>query len=323
MWGVENRFPGHFCVHDSRMPLRIPLPEGLGPQFSVRAGLAAGAAPGRLNGADLERPFWGVRAAAGTASDVHGLARAYSPRMRQRAFFSHLTAARLWNIPLPLELQHDLPLHVSVPDPQRAVEGRLIIGHRLQVGMLDLRMNAGLPLTSLERTVLDLAPMLDDERLLGAIDNILWWRRGAGSRATPASIADALSRYLGRRGTARFIRLLPLATPRSDSGPESAFRLRFIRAGFPVPVPNQNIYDANGQFVAMPDLQFTKYRMAFDYEGDHHRTDSQQWRKDLRRVPALEDARWHHTRLSADDLADPRYILTRTRRLLVERGWRQ
>ena len=46
-----------------------------------------------------------------------------------------------------------------------------------------------------------------------------------------------------------------------------------------------------------------------DYEGDHHR------------VPPLQDADWHHTRLSAADLADPRYILARTRGVLLERGW--
>ena len=140
-------------------------------------------------------------------------------------------------------------------------------------------------------------------------------------RATIPSITAALSRTTGRRGRARFVALLPLASSRSDSDPESAFRLRFIRAGFPDPVPNAAVFDANGMFLAMPDLQFREYRMAFDYEGDHHRTDPRQWRKDLRRVPLLQDALWHHTRLSANDLADPRYMLARTRRLLIERGW--
>lgn len=86
-------------------------------------------------------------------------------------------------------------------------------------------------------------------------------------------------------------------------------------------MPNQNVYDTNGRFIAMPDLQFPAYRMAFDYEGDHHRTDALQWRKDLRRVPLLEDAEWHHTRMSADDLAQPRALLERTARRLRARGW--
>lgn len=176
-------------------------------------------------------------------------------------------------------------------------------------------------MTSLERTVLDLSPLLTDEKLLGVIDNILWRRRPPTLRATIPTLSAALSRTQARRGRSRIVALLPLATSRSDSDPETAFRLRFIRAGFPDPLPNQDILDENGAFLAMPDLQFLEYRMAFDYEGDHHRTDARQWRKDLRRVPLLQDAGWHHTRLSGNDLADPRYVLSRTRRLLLDRGW--
>ena len=140
-------------------------------------------------------------------------------------------------------------------------------------------------------------------------------------RATIQSITAALASTTARRGRTRFLELLPLASPRSDSTPETAFRLRFIRAGFPDPIPNRDIFDAHGRFLAMPDLQFPVFRMAFDYEGDHHRTDPGRWRKDLRRVPLLQDANWHHTRLFALDLADPRYILARTRRVLLARGW--
>ena len=306
--------------HAVGMPRRTEIPESLGPYFRVTNGLATGVGRGTLAGHDLERPFWGVRATV-LPTEIRGMAASYAPRMSPHASFSHSTAALLWSIPLPLRLQGTLPLHVSVPDPHRAPEGRGISGHRLQLTHVDERRVAGLPVTSLERTVIDLAPTLSDEELLGAIDSILWRRRKSGMRATLGTITAALSRVTFRPGRARILALLPLATPRSDSNPETAFRLRFIRAGFPDPVPNQEVNDANGLFIAMPDLQFPRYRMAFDYEGDHHRTDPAQWRKDLRRVPLLEDALWHHTRLSAADLADSHYVLTRTRRLLIERGW--
>src|SRR5690606_38785550 len=120
----------------------------------------------------------------------------------------------------------------------------------------------------------------------------------------------------------RALQLIAFSTDRSDAPPESAFRRRFHVAGFPSAEPNGRIYDAHGRFLAMPDLQFRQFRMAFDYEGDHHRTDKRQWRKDLRRAPRLEDERWHYPRISGDDLADPRYLLARTRRILLARGWR-
>jgi hypothetical protein len=296
-------------------------PEQLGPHFRLSQGFAAGISRGRLAGPAFHRTFWGLRSMAAPAG-IHDVAASYLPRMSLIAFFSHATAARLWDIPLPLRFDCELPLHVSVPHPHRAPEGLGIIGHRVQLDSLDLRHAFGLRMTSLERTVLDLAPSLNDEELLAAMDNILWRRRPAGMRATIPTITAALVRDSGRRGRGRFRALLPLASSRSDSDPETAFRLRFIRAGFPDVVPNEDIVDASGNFLAMPDLQIRAFRMAFDYEGDHHRTDRKQWRKDLRRVPLLQDANWHHTRLSGDDLADPRYILARTRRLLVERGWR-
>ena len=298
------------------------MPDGLGPNFRVAHALAAGVGRGRLNGRDLDRPFWGVRAPVGAAENLRGMAHAYTPRMSPHAVFSHATAAQLWAIPLPLHLRHTLPLHVSVPNPHRAPEGRYVAGHRLHIDPADVRVLDGLAVTSPERTVFDLASALSDEDLLGTLDNILWRRRSRRFRATASSIEDALHRFGGRPGLGRLLRPLPLASDRSDSVPETAFRLRFIRAGFPRPIPNLPVLDASGAFLAMPDLQFTEFRMAFDYEGDHHRTDPRQWRKDLRRVPLLEDAGWHHTRLSADDLADSAYALTRASRLLLERGWR-
>jgi hypothetical protein len=84
---------------------------------------------------------------------------------------------------------------------------------------------------------------------------------------------------------------------------------------------NVGITTAAGHLLAQPDLQFRDFRMAYDYEGDHHRTDPRQWRKDLARVPRLQDAGWHHTRISAADLADSAELLARTRRLLQQRGW--
>jgi len=236
-------------------------------------------------------------------------------------FFSHITAAQLHAIPLPLALSVPIPLHVSSEHVTRGPTGVGVVGHHLNISSRDIRIFDGLRVTTLERTVFDLAALLTDEQLLGALDNVLWWRRPPTARATVQTLNDALTRFAGRRGRGRLLEMLPLATDRSDATPETAFRLRFLRAGFPEPVPNREIYDRYGRFIALADLQFPDYRMAFDYEGDHHRTDKRQWRKDLLRVPRLQDENWHHTRISGDDLADDRELLARIRRLLTERGW--
>ncbi len=111
-------------------------------------------------------------------------------------------------------------------------------------------------------------------------------------------------------------------TDRADSDPESRFRWRFDRAGLPSAEANLEIFGSDGGTIAKCDLAFEEFRVAFDYEGDHHRTDKRQWRKDLQRVPRLQDLNWHHIRGSAQDLADSRELITRLRRVLRERGWR-
>jgi hypothetical protein len=193
--------------------------------------------------------------------------------MPAHAFFSHATAAQLHGIPLPARLRDELPLHVSVPDGSAPREGRQVRGHHLLIDPGDVVVRRGLRVTSLERTICDLASALDDEDLIAAADNILWRRRLQGHRASRRSLHDAISRFRGRRGRARLAAVEPHLTDRSDSPPESVMRLRFIRAGLPAMLVNVEVVDAAGNPIATPDLQFEKYLMALDYEGDHHRTD--------------------------------------------------
>src|SRR5205814_2373250 len=70
----------------------------------------------------------------------------------------------------------------------------------------------------------------------------------------------------------------------------------------------------DGAWVAQVDLAFVEFRMALEYEGDHHRTDRDQWRSDLRRVPRLEDEQWHTTRMGPSDLEDSRDLIARLAR---------
>lgn len=303
--------------------MRRPLPDGLAAApFAVRDALSRGVSPKRLLSADLSAPFWGVRDGSSPELSLRSLVEARAVRMPPGTFYSHRTAAQLWGIPLPRRLDSLLPLHIASDAPHRGPTGHGTVGHHVHIDRCDLRTIEGVTLTALERTVFDLAGHLDDEELLGALDNILWRRRPLDARATPQSIRDALTRFRGRRGRGRLLTLIPFASDRSDSTPESAFRLRFQRAGLPPARPNAPILDPRGRFIALPDLQFEEFRMCFDYEGDHHRTEPVQWQKDLARVPRLQDLGWHHTRLSAADLAHPDECLVRTARLLRERGWR-
>jgi hypothetical protein len=186
----------------------------------------------------------------------------------------------------------------------------------------DVIVRAGVRMTSLARTWCDLGTLLNEESLVAAGDNTMWFRRGDDTRLVLADLRDAARSYSGRRGRPTIATSLPLLSDRADSRAESLVRVRMVGAGLPTPEVNLELFDSGGRFLAMPDLSYPGYALTFDYEGDHHRTESTQWEKDIARVPRLEAAGWHHTRLSRADLRDSSEFLDRARRLLVARGWR-
>jgi hypothetical protein len=243
-------------------------------------------------------------------------------RASDLAILSHVSAAQLWEIPLPPRWQADERLHVSLPPDMRAPRGKGIAGHHLQLHPTDVVLRADVRVTSQERTLCDLASILDEEDLLVAADYLLWWRRDEGCRSSRTEIERAISRHPTSRGMAKLRAVTPEASDRADSPPESKIRLRILRAGLPAPCVNVELFDSRGNFLAMPDLAYPEYKMALDYEGDHHRTDRAQWEKDIHRVPRLKDAGWSHTRISRSDLRNSDDFLARLARNLRSRGWK-
>jgi hypothetical protein len=158
---------------------------------------------------------------------------------------------------------------------------------------------------------------LSDEDLLAAGDRLIWRR---DPLCTLADLYRINSRMSGGRGAKRRQRVLPLVSDRADSRRESKLRWRILAAGLPTPAVNPEIYH-RGAFVGMPDLAFLEFRMAIDYEGQHHLTDPKQWHKDLARVPRFENAGWHMTRAASPDLRDSTVLLGNLRARLFERGW--
>lgn len=278
---------------------------------------------GRLRGPDLERPFWGTRSASGSGNDLLNRARSYSVRMPVNGFFSHLTAAALWGIPLPPRRIARTALDVAVPHGGVIPVGAGVRGHRLQIEPRDIVLLQGLRITSLARTWCDLGALLSEEDLVAAGDFLLWRRRPAHLRLSRQELSDALARHHGRRGRPLLLFTFPSICDRADSPPESAFRVRFVRAGLPTPAVNVDVYDASGRFIGMPDLSFPRYRVAVDYEGEIHRTDPIQWSKDLKRAPRFEDAGWSYLRAGAADYRDSDELIRRLENRLRARGWRR
>jgi hypothetical protein len=306
---------------------RIPLPDGWADRpFRVGDALRAGVSASRLDGGDLDRPFWGVRIPAQgrpgvrgyvTRGEVEALCTALLVRMPPSAFFSHATAAILLGLPVPARLSRLRPVHVGVPAPVRPMEARDVVGHRLSVLPDDLVERGRLRLTGPARTWLDLAATLTLHELVAVGDHLIQWR---SPLVTPGELAAALQTYPGRRGLQRARAALPLLRTRAESPRESVLRVIIVLAGLPEPECNLEVFDADGGFLARGDLVYREYRLFLEYQGDQHRTDRAQWRSDIRRTGRLEDNGWQVLQFTDDDLRDPAALVARIRLRLRARG---
>jgi len=299
---------------------RHPLPPDLSATtFTVDEGLHAGVSRNRLRAHDLDASVWGVRAPRSDDS-VARRAGMFAARLRTDAFFSHSTAALLMGAPLPLELERETSVHVSVAAPHRAPHATGIIGHKLHIAGSDVVTTQGLRHTSAARTWCDLAQQLEILDLVAVGDYLIHWRLPL---TTVAALVETLDRHPGRRGRARAIDALSLLNNRAESRPESRMRVLLAWHGIPDPQINHVIVDTDAGTFLRTDFAIRQYRLLLEYQGDYHRLKVGQWRKDMTRRSRLQALGWVVMELNADDLRDPDELAARIRAtidLQVSRG---
>ena len=98
-------------------------------------------------------------------------------------------------------------------------------------------------------------------------------------------------------------------------------RVALISAGLPRLLVNEDLRAPDGTFLARPDLRFADYPVAVEYDGDGHRTDARQWRRDVSRFAQIADAGIDVVRATADDLPAFSDLILRTRSRLRKHGW--
>ncbi len=301
----------------------VPLPSDINSRgFLVSDAYAAGVPRWRLESKGLLTPSRGLRLARGAEPDVELLARLHTG-VTQRCAISHVSSALLWPMPLPLTVEitaKDLGLiHITRRAEIGRIKRRGVVGHRAPLLARDVRTVNGYSLTSPEWTWVDLAGLLGRDALVAAGDALL-------ARTSPLSSVEAIQEVVDRRPKVKGIRLarevLPLLRPGVDSPQESKLRMKILDAGLPEPAVTQPIHDEHGYYVSTPDLQYRKYRIALEYEGDHHRSDPVQWGRDIERDDRLRSLGWIVLRFSRVQMGRgwPSAEL-KVRRALLDRGW--
>jgi len=292
------------------MPIIEPLPTTFrGRPFLVREATAAGLSRSRLRSSDLIAPFRGVRGDP-LARDLVGRCRALQ-LVSPRAFFSHSTAARLFEVPLPLRLGNEGLLHISVFEPVRAPSIAGTSSHQLRptdalAGEViapgarfgALRNWTGISISSPALTWCLLAGQVSVPDLVAAADFLV---SGTHPFCSIADLEAAVAARAGQRHVRALVRAIALVRVGPRSRRESHARLLFGAAGLPEPELNTNILTDDGRFLAMSDLVWRVFRVAGEYEGERHQ-EKGQFRKDILRRERVEDHDWRLFRFTGDDL---------------------
>lgn len=215
-----------------------------------------------------------------------------------------VSALRLWGV----EVGSALPFRFVTTADHHSIRARV-------------RVRRTVELPSCTRSVLDPVPALVAARAdLGLVELVTagdWLVREG--RATQPEVSAGLAAATGRHCRLAK-RAAGLVRAGSESPQESRLRLLLVLAGLPEPEPNVELHHG-GRFLARVDLYLRAWRIAAEYEGDHHRTDPATFAKDLGRYERLVSAGVVPVRVAKVHLQDPRAVVRRIHVALVARGY--
>lgn len=289
------------------MPKPRPLPPHLRARpFTTSEAIQAGASPRRLRARDLDSSVWGVRAPSLQVTLVQRCA-LLQLRLPAGAYFSHSTAALLHGLPVPISLESDRTLHVTVPARLRAPHARGLSGHVSSAQDAPMLLH-GLPVSPVERSWCDLASQVSWLDLIAAGDFAIYL---GGPLTTVESLAHAITTATNPRGRRNQLRAFPLLDGRSESPQESRLRAILVTHGLNPSRIQHVVTDRFGEFVARTDVYLDDLNVILEYQGDYHRTKVGQWRADMTRRSKIEATGPRVMELNADDLRNPRELIAR------------
>lgn len=305
-----------------------PLPEELQDRpFTVVEAVRAGVSHKRLRHRTLHRLGKGIRSESPTAElPLTDRVRPFI-EVNERCAASHLTAAEM--LLLPRRQQKGTPemFHVIRPEGSAHLNRPHVIVHRMKLYSDEVTTVDGIPVTTPERTWLDMAEMLTVDELVAMGDSCVRVPRAAfEDRDMPlcslANLQRMIDRHKGKRGLRRAKEAIRLIRVGSDSPQETLLRLAIVRAGLPEPELNVPIIGDDGIRHHEPDLSYRKYRIGIEYEGEQHGEDGQIVR-DITRSEKYHTLGWTEVRISKRHmLNDAKPAVAKVRSALVQAGWR-
>lgn len=290
--------------------------------FSIKEAQALGVPVRELRNKNLHVLTRGSRAPSepDTFSDR---ALAYLVAMRAPVALSHISAAKLWGLPLPRNLERQSALDVMCGLRAGPVRRDGCIGHRGLERRTAVTHHTGVVVTSLADTWVDLGEVLgrgldlDDLVVAGDVAARLLDREAGEEGSGLRTLRTVLDGRIRPRGRRLLTEALDLISPRSKSPMETRARLMFHRGGLPAPELNVPVaFDDDDGNVAgwmlEGDFVWRNQRVIGEYQGKHHR-EIKQRATDVARRHLAEDEGWTFVEIFAGD------VYTRPKRIAMLR----
>ena len=185
----------------------------------------------------------------------------------------------------------------------------------------------GVPVTTVARTVVDLARTQPIKTAVAAMDNSLFRRL-----CSPEDIRHALTSVYRHRGAPRARLATELADGRAESPTETTVRLATRRTSLPPMELQFDVYDEVGRFVGRADGGYPELGVMWEYDGRGKygellppgRTSSDALMAEKRRERGFVELGWTVVRIDSTDISDLGTVLDRLSRAVLAAsrpGW--
>lgn len=267
-----------------------------------------------LRSSRFSRPFPGVwkyqdsaQSPTGLGHELH-LVAAYSRLLRDGELFSHSSALLLHGSPIRCAPT----VHITTMGPHARAQRDGVFAHHHSKNfplpratfLQHAAVPHSIPVVPLWIALAQSALYLPMIELIVSIDfaaspNL---SKSAGRKALDLEAFRRWSvshRYSGIR---RLRAALGLAAAGADSRKETETRLLLWKLGITEFELQVDIYDRQGNWIGRFDLVDRTRRLIIEYDGEQHRLDPQQYRKDEERLERARAAGWKILRLRKEDL---------------------
>jgi hypothetical protein len=267
--------------------------------------LSAFAIQHRLRAGRLHRLHVGVYAVGHPLVSVHGRWMAAVLACGRGAVLSHRSAAALWGIRPSSRRTED----VTSPHASRAHRPGIKVHRTRRLPVEDLDAEDGIPVTTVARTLLDIAEVVEAKDLARAVESSERLRL-----FDLRAVEDLMDRSPGRRGLPPLKLALEAyqPVPFTRSGLERRFLALCQEAGLPRPLSNVRIADVE------VDAVWHDRRLVVELDSSYHAT-SAAFERDRIRDATLQLAGYRVVRITHRRLLDQPFAVTHTLRTLLGR----